>query len=69
MARSLMSRGLTLSALRAALEQELDSRGLDAVQAPGRRDGDLARPRRFEIAAALNRLRTATFAAPSGGAF
>ena len=39
-----------------ALERELDERGLDVLTPSP--FGDLARPRRFEIAAALNRLRT-----------
>ena len=39
----------------------LDDLSLDAIQPAGRRDGDLSRPRRYEVAAALNRLRTAKF--------
>ncbi len=39
-----------------AIDEAIAARGLDAVQS--RPAGDLARPRRFEIAAALNRLRT-----------
>ena len=39
-----------------ALERELDAHGLDVLTPSP--FGDLARPRRFEIAAALNRLRT-----------
>ena len=39
----------------------LDDLSLDAIQPAGRKDGDLSRPRRYEVAAALNRLRTATF--------
>lgn len=37
-----------------ALESALDSGGLDAL---GGKNGDYARPRRLEVAAALNRLR------------
>ena len=50
----------TLSGLLDALEADLDARGLDVLN--GANAGDLARPRRFEMAAALNRLRTAAFA-------
>lgn len=39
-----------------ALEAEIEAKGLDAVTSPG--FGDRARPRRFEVAAALNRLRS-----------
>ena len=46
----------TLSEVLDRVEAELDEQGLDAVQ--GRPAGDLARFRRFELAAALNRLRT-----------
>ena len=42
-----------------------DGLALDAIQPAGRRDGDLSRPRRYEVAAALNRLRTAKFEAAS----
>ncbi|MFP3939489.1 MAG: hypothetical protein ACLF0P_04215 [Thermoanaerobaculia bacterium] len=38
-------------------EEDLAERGLDLVAGRGK-DGGLARPRRFEVAAALNRLRT-----------
>ena len=47
--------GQTLPALLDALEAEIDARGLDALTRSPR--GDLARFRRFELAAALNRLR------------
>ena len=43
----------------------LDGLDLDAIQPAGRKDGDLSRPRRYEVAAALNRLRTAWFEAAS----
>ena len=49
----------------AALEADLQERGLDALAAPG--FGDRARPRRFEVAAALNRLRSLRMA-PAAGA-
>ena len=49
----------TLSALLDRIEASLDSKGLDALTGPPR--GDLARPRRFELAAAINRLRSARF--------
>ena len=45
----------------ASLLDALDGLDLDAIQPAGRRDGDLSRPRRYEVAAALNRLRTAKF--------
>ena len=44
-----------------AVDGFLDERGLDALDPfhrPERHPGNLARPRRFEIAAAINRLRT-----------
>jgi len=44
-----------------ALERHLDEHGLDVLDPrhrPGRHPGALARPRRFEIAGALNRLRS-----------
>ncbi len=44
----------TVTALLDALDEDLSSEGLDALTRDIR--GDLARPRRFEIAAALNRL-------------
>lgn len=54
-------RGLSLADVAAALEAEMDAGGLDAL-AGGKRPGNLARPRRFEIAAAVSRLRTAQLA-------
>jgi len=51
----------TLHAVLDELEQLLDTRGLDELDPfyrPGRHPGNYARPRRFEIAAAINRLRT-----------
>jgi len=54
----------TTSEILDALETFLDTQGLDALdpyqrtQSNGHHPGRLARPRRFEIAAALNRLRT-----------
>ena len=49
----------------AAIDADLQERGLDALAAPG--FGDRARPRRFEIAAALNRLRSLRVTPPAGG--
>jgi predicted ABC-class ATPase len=51
----------TLRAVLDELEQLLDTRGLDELdpfQRPGQHPGNYARPRRFETAAAINRLRT-----------
>jgi predicted ABC-class ATPase len=50
-----------LAAVLDALEQHLDTRGLDVLDPrhrPGQHPGHYARPRRFEIAGALNRLRS-----------
>jgi predicted ABC-class ATPase len=59
--------GRTLAQILDALEDLLDAEGLDAL-APfhraGHHPGALARPRRFEIAAALNRMRTLRIAKP-----
>jgi len=46
----------TLGEILDLIEADLDREGLDAVS--GYMKGNLARPRRFEVAAALNRLRT-----------
>jgi predicted ABC-class ATPase len=51
----------TLAEVLDAIEALLDGSGLDVLDPfyrPGQHPGDLARPRRFEIAAAINRLRT-----------
>jgi len=51
----------TLAEVLDRLEELLDAEGLDVLDPfhrPGRHPGNLARPRRFEIAAAINRLRT-----------
>jgi predicted ABC-class ATPase len=51
----------TLGQVLDRIEQCLDERGLDVLDPwhrPGRHPGELARPRRFEVAAALNRLRS-----------
>ncbi|MFP8876926.1 MAG: ATPase, partial [Myxococcota bacterium] len=51
----------TLLEVLEALETLLDEEGLDVLDPfhePGRHPGNLARPRRFEIAAAINRLRS-----------
>jgi hypothetical protein len=53
--------GTSLAFLLDQLDADFDSRGLDIVFSPDRLRGNIARPRRFEIAAAINRLRSATF--------
>jgi predicted ABC-class ATPase len=61
--RHSMSGSATLPQVLDALDSLLDSEGLDALdpfaspRRPGAHPGNLARPRRFEIAAAINRLR------------
>lgn len=50
-------KGLLLTEILNKMEEEMDQGGLDAIS--GGKPGNLARPRRFEIAAALNRLRSA----------
>lgn len=60
MARRLMETGLSLREIVRRLDQFIDQNGLDLLDPyykPGRHPGRLARPRRFEIAACLNRLR------------
>ncbi len=60
-ARELMGEGVTVAAILDALEARFDDEGLDFLDPFARRGehpGALARPRRFEIGAALNRLRT-----------
>jgi predicted ABC-class ATPase len=42
------------------LEADMEVKGLDALTRGGQRYGNLARPRKFEIAGAVNRLRCAT---------
>ena len=54
--------GTTLAGVLDAVERAFDERGLDAV-APNAHVGNYARPRRFELAAAINRFRGAQFAA------
>ena len=59
-----MKDGATLSEIVDALERFFDDEGLDALDPfrdSGVHPGDFARPRRFEIAAAINRLRTLRF--------
>ena len=51
--------GETLTQVLDRLEAAMDSDGLAALTGPPR--GDLARARRFELAAAINRLRSAAF--------
>ena len=56
--------GLSVGELLEALEARLDEAGLESLTADGRagaHPGRLARPRRYEIAAALNRLRKGRF--------
>jgi predicted ABC-class ATPase len=60
----LMKDPATLSEIVDALERIFDDEGLDALDkfvGSGVHPGDFARPRRFEIAAAINRLRTLRF--------
>lgn len=56
-----MRKGMTVAEILEALDRRFESAGLDGL-APfvrqGRHPGNLARPRRFEVAAALNRLRS-----------
>ena len=60
-AERIMGEGRTLAATLDELDRFFDEEGLDALDPfhrPGRHPGALARPRRFEIAAAINRMRT-----------
>ena len=52
---------MTLASLLDHLESGLDLHGLDFLFKSDRLRGNVARPRRFEIAAAFNRLRCAQF--------
>jgi predicted ABC-class ATPase len=56
LSRGLCDGKLSVGELLDALDAQVEEQGLDAIAEPG--FGDRARPRRFEIAAALNRLRT-----------
>jgi predicted ABC-class ATPase len=59
--RRYMGEGVTIARLMDALEKTFDEEGLDVLdlfRRGERHPGNLARPRRFEIGAALNRLRT-----------
>ena len=61
LARSFMHSGATLQDVLHQIESAIDEGGLgvlDPYHRPGQHPGDYARPRRFEIAAALNRLRS-----------
>jgi hypothetical protein len=61
----------TLGVLPPRLDAELESEGLDGLDPhhrPGAHPGELARPRRFEIAAAINRLRSLRVRQRRGGA-
>ena len=51
-------RGLSLAQMLDRLDREIDNGGVDVLSG-GNKVGNLARPRRFEIAAAVNRLRSA----------
>ncbi|GMH39200.1 hypothetical protein BSKO_07098 [Bryopsis sp. KO-2023] len=50
-------RGRSMAEIADQIDREMDAQGMDAV-ASFRKAGNLARPRRFEIIAALNRLRS-----------
>jgi predicted ABC-class ATPase len=70
--RRLLDGRASIPAMLDALERLLDERGLDVLdplseQAP-RHPGDFARPRRYEVAAALSRLRSLAVAAPGARA-
>jgi predicted ABC-class ATPase len=65
LARCLCDGSRDLPHILAALESDLQDHGLGALAAPG--FGDRARPRRFEVAAALNRLRSLRVAPPATG--
>ena len=61
--------GLALADWLDDLDEKWDTQGLDQVTwfgQAGEHPGNLARPRRFEVAAALNRLRTLRVDAPAG---
>ena len=66
LARGLCDGRRNLPELLDALDAELQARGLDSLAQAG--FGDRARPRRFEIAAALNRLRSLRVARTGAGA-
>ncbi|QGH33839.1 ATPase [Gracilibacillus salitolerans] len=59
-AKGILKQGKPLSSLLDDIEKIMDNEGLQAFAPfPNQHPGDLARPRRFEIAACLNRMRTA----------
>jgi predicted ABC-class ATPase len=62
LARGLCDGRRSLPELLDALEERIEKDGLEAIAASG--FGDRARPRRFELAAALNRLRSLCLVAP-----
>ncbi|MCG8592060.1 MAG: ABC-ATPase domain-containing protein [Proteobacteria bacterium] len=66
-ARDWMRDGAPLHRVLDAVEHELDERGVDGLEPFGRggHPGDLARPRRFEVAGAINRLRSLRMAPPN----
>jgi predicted ABC-class ATPase len=51
----------SMSSVLNQLEEAFDASGLDVLFSPDRLRGNCARPRRFEIASAINRLRSANF--------
>ncbi|WP_206832701.1 ABC-ATPase domain-containing protein [Alicyclobacillus fructus] len=56
--RGWLTKGLTVREILDALEAQWDRDGLGSISLRQGHPGDLARPRRYELAAALNRLRT-----------
>jgi predicted ABC-class ATPase len=65
LARGICDGRRSVTELLDSLEDEISRRGLEAVCAGS--FGDRARARRYEIAAALNRLRSLRLVAPAGG--
>ncbi len=68
-AQRFMGEGITVEEILDRLEAMMDADTIDSLGGfgRGRHPGNLARPRRFEIAAALNRLRSLRVAAAQGG--
>ena len=58
----------SLAALVAALDADVEERGMDSLCPWARAPGDLARPRALEVGAAVNRLRTLHVVAQREGA-
>lgn len=70
LAENHMAAGRTIPELLDALEIDLDAYGLDILDPQyqkGRHPGEMSRPRRHEISAALNRLRSLRTLAPCAG--